>query len=80
MQVLQEGVAQGLSLIHICVIGGCAGGTFTSIAQAANVLRGKAIGAGEFTLNVYPSSIPVYMELMKNGALADLMAAGSRCV
>ena len=59
------------------VIGGCAGGTFTSIAQAANVLRGKAIGAGEFTLNVYPSSIPVYMELMKNGALADLMAAGS---
>ena len=70
-------VKDGQLQVQQGVIGGCAGGTFTSIAQAANVLRGKSIGAGEFTLNVYPSSIPVYMELMKNGALADLMAAGS---
>ena len=74
---LLDKVKDGQLQVQQCVIGGCAGGTFTSIAQAANVLRGKAIGAGEFTLNVYPSSIPVYMELMKNGALADLMAAGS---
>ncbi len=74
---LVDKVKDGQLQVQQGVIGGCAGGTFTSIAQAANVLRGKAIGAGEFTLNVYPSSIPVYMELMKNGALADLMAAGS---
>ena len=74
---LLDKVKDGQLQVQQGVIGGCAGGTFTSIAQAANVLRGKAIGAGEFTLNVYPSSIPVYMELMKNGALADLMAAGS---
>ena len=74
---LLDKVKDGQLQVQQGVIGGCAGGTFTSIAQAANVLRGKSIGAGEFTLNVYPSSIPVYMELMKNGALADLMAAGS---
>ena len=74
---LLDKVKDGQLQVQQGVIGGCAGGTFTSIAQAANVLRGKAIGAGEFTLNVYPSSIPVYMELMKNGALGDLMAAGS---
>ena len=74
---LLDKVKDGQLQVQQGVIGGCAGGTFTSIAQAANVLRDKSIGAGEFTLNVYPSSIPVYMELMKNGALADLMAAGS---
>ena len=74
---LLDKVKDGQLQVQQGVIGGCAGGTFTSIAQAANVLRGNAIGAGEFTLNVYPSSIPVYMELMKNGALVDLMAAGS---
>ena len=74
---LLDKVKDGQLQVQQGVIGGCAGGTFTSIAQAANVLRGKSIGAGEFTLNVYPSSIPVYMELMKNGALVDLMAAGS---
>ena len=74
---LLDKVKDGQLQVQQGVIGGCAGGTFTSIAQAANVLWGKSIGAGEFTLNVYPSSIPVYMELMKNGALADLMAAGS---
>ncbi len=74
---LVDKVKDGQLQVQQGVIGGCAGGTFTSIVQAANVLRGKSIGAGEFTLNVYPSSIPVYMELMKNGALADLMTAGS---
>lgn len=34
------------------------------------------MGSGEFALNVYPSSLPVYMDLMKKGMLGDLMAAG----
>ena len=59
------------------VIGGCAGGNYVNVVEAANLLRGKAIGSGEFTLNVYPSSMLVYMDLAKKGVLTDLMAAGA---
>ena len=59
------------------VIGGCAGGNYTNIAEANNLLNGKLIGAGEFTLNVYPSSMPVYMDLSRKGILADLTACGA---
>ena len=59
------------------VIGGCAGGTYSNIAEANNLLKGKTTGAGEFTLNVYPSSLPVYMDLSRKGILADLAAAGA---
>lgn len=59
------------------VIGGCAGGNYTNVVEAANLLRGKSIGAGEFTLNIYPSSMPVYMDLAKKGFLTDLMASGA---
>ena len=59
------------------IIAGCAGGTFSNVTEAANLLRGRSIGAGEFTLSVYPSSMPVYMELTKNGTLTSLMGAGA---
>lgn len=59
------------------VIGGCAGGNYTNVVEAANLLKGKFIGAGEFALNVYPSSMPVYMDLMKKGYLTELMASGA---
>jgi aconitate hydratase len=58
-------------------IAGCAGGGFENICDAADILRGKYIGSDEFTLNVYPSSQPVFMELVKNGRIADLMEAGA---
>ena len=48
-----------------------------NVVEAANLLRGKAIGSGEFALSVYPSSMPVYMDLAKKGMLTDLMAAGA---
>ncbi len=59
------------------VIGGCAGGNYSNVVRANNVLRGKITGAGDFSLNIYPSSIPVYMDLAKKGILTDLMTAGA---
>ena len=59
------------------VIGGCAGGNYTNVVEATNLLKGKFIGAGEFALNVYPSSMPVYMDLMRKGYLTELMASGA---
>ncbi len=59
------------------IIAGCAGGGFENICAAADIIKGKSIGADEFTFSVYPASTPIYMELVKNGAMADLMAAGT---
>ncbi len=58
------------------IIVGCSGGTFDNIMAAADILRGKSIGNGSFSLSVYPGSQPTYLELVRNGAVADLMAAG----
>ena len=59
------------------IIAGCAGGGYENICDAADILRGKSIGADEFTLSVYPASTPIYVELARNGRLADLMATGA---
>lgn len=59
------------------IIAGCAGGGFENICAAADILKGASIGADEFTLSVYPASTPIYMELAKNGRLADLIATGA---
>ena len=58
------------------VIAGCAGGTFENLCAAADILGNTSIGNDEFALSAYPSSQPVYMELVKNGAVTKLMAAG----
>ncbi len=58
------------------VIAGCAGGTYDNLVDVADILNGKSIGNDEFALSAYPSSQPVYLELIKNGAAAKLMAAG----
>ncbi len=59
------------------VIAGCAGGTFDNIVKAGNILDGKSVGNGEFTLSVYPSSQPVYADLVRNGTILKLMQAGA---
>ena len=58
-------------------IAGCAGGNYTNVIEAAHALRGKSCGAGEFALSVYPSSQPVFADLVKKGAIYDLMQAGA---
>ena len=74
---LKSKVRNGKLYVDQGIIAGCAGGGFENICDAADILNGKSIGADEFTLSVYPASTPVYMELVKNGAVAKLMAAGS---
>ena len=74
---LQSKVRNGKLYVDQGIIAGCAGGGFENICAAADIIRGKYIGSDEFTFSVYPASTPVYMELVKNGAVADLMAAGT---
>ena len=74
---LRSKVKEGKIYVEQGIIAGCAGGTYDNIIEAASILKGRDIGSGKFTLSVYPSSTPVYMDLMKKGALASLLDAGA---
>ncbi len=74
---LTDKIVNGKLQVQQGIIAGCAGGGYTNVMEAAHILRGANCGNGEFTLDVYPSSQPVFMDLMKKGALSDLMAAGA---
>ena len=74
---LKDKVRDGKLYVEQGIIAGCAGGGYENICDAADILRGKSIGADEFTLSVYPASTPIYMQLAKNGVLADLIETGS---
>lgn len=63
--------------VQQAIIAGCAGGTYSNIMEAANILKGHSTGNEEFALSVYPSSQPIFMELIKNGTMNDLMASGA---
>ena len=74
---LKDKVRNGKLYVEQGIIAGCAGGGYENIVDAADILRDKYIGADEFTLSVYPASTPIYMELAKNGRLADLIKTGA---
>nr|WP_330407621.1 hydratase [Blautia argi] len=74
---LKDKVKNGRLCVEQGIIAGCAGGGFENICDAADILRGASIGADAFTLSVYPASTPIYMELAKNGVLADLLQTGA---
>ncbi len=74
---LTDKIKNGRLMIDQGVIAGCAGGTFENLCAAADILGGKSIGNDEFALSAYPSSQPVYMQLIKNGCAAALMASGT---
>lgn len=74
---LKNKVRNGKLYVDQGIIAGCAGGGFENICAAADILNGKSIGADAFTLSVYPASMPVYMELVKNGSAAMLMQTGA---
>lgn len=59
------------------IIAGCAGGNYTNMMEAARILENANCRNGEFALSVYPSSQPVFMDLVKKGAISKLMAAGA---
>ena len=74
---LKDKVIDGKLYVEQGIIAGCAGGGFENICDAADILKGANIGCDEFTLSVYPASTPIYVELARNGKIADLMAAGA---
>ncbi|MBE5928630.1 MAG: hydratase [Lachnospiraceae bacterium] len=74
---LKDKVRNGRLYVEQGIIAGCAGGGFENICDAADIIKGKSIGSDEFTLSVYPASTPIYMELAKNGKLADLIGSGA---
>lgn len=74
---LQDKIVDGKLYVEQGIIAGCAGGGFENICAAADIIKGRYIGADEFTFSVYPASTPIYMELVKNGAVATLMEAGT---
>ena len=74
---LKDKVKNGKFYVDQGIIAGCAGGGFENICAAADILKGSYIGSDGFTLSVYPASMPVYMELIKNGCAAALMETGA---
>ena len=74
---MQSKIVDGKLYVDQGLIAGCAGGGFENICAAADIIKGKYIGADEFTFSVYPASTPIYMELVKNGAVADLIESGA---
>jgi aconitate hydratase len=75
--VLKDKIKNGKLYVEQGTIAGCAGGSFENICDAADILCGKSIGTDEFSLSIYPASQPIFMELVKNGAIAKLTVAGA---
>ena len=74
---LTDKIVDGKLHVQQGIIAGCAGGNYSNVMAAAHILKHASCGNGVFTLDVYPSSMPVYMDLVRKGAAADLMAAGA---
>ena len=74
---LQDKIRDGKFHVDQGIIAGCAGGGFENICAAADILKGASIGAGGFTLSVYPASMPIYMELIQNGCAAAILETGA---
>ncbi len=74
---LTDKIKDGKLMVQQGIIAGCAGGNYTNVMEAAHILKNAQTGHDEFSLSVYPSSMPVYMDLVKKGAISELMAAGA---
>lgn len=74
---LTDKIINGQLKVQQGIIAGCAGGNYSNVMEAAHILKGHSCGNDEFTLSVYPSSQPVFMDLVKKGAIGDLMAVGA---
>ena len=74
---LTDNIRDGKLYVEQGIIAGCAGGGYENICDAADILKGASIGSDEFTLSVYPASTPIFMELVKNGRMAELLETGA---
>ncbi len=76
MDLAGKVAADGSIRVDQGIVAGCSGGTFENVCAVAQILKGKNCGAGTFRISVYPDSMPTYLELVKNGAVADIVSAG----
>lgn len=74
---LTDKIVDGKIIVQQGVIAGCAGGNYTNLVEARNCLKDKSCGNGEFSLSIYPSSQPVFTELLKQGVITDLTNTGA---
>ncbi|MEI3078481.1 MAG: hydratase [Oscillospiraceae bacterium] len=74
---LTDKIVNGKLMVDQGVIAGCSGGMYDNIAEAASILNGYDVGCGDFSLSVYPPSIPVNLELIRNGVQQQLLEAGA---
>ncbi len=74
---LTDKIHDGRLYVEQGIIAGCAGGGFENICDAVDILKGHYIGSDEFTLSVYPASVPIMMELINNGRAAEILHAGA---
>ncbi|MDY4192365.1 MAG: hydratase [Oscillospiraceae bacterium] len=74
---LTDKISGGRLRVDQGVIAGCAGGSYDNLCDAADILRGHSIGCGEFALSIYPASQPIFLQLVENGRIADLMTCGA---
>lgn len=74
---LTDKIIDGKIMVQQGVIAGCAGGNYTNLVEARNYLKDKSCGNGEFSLSIYPSSQPVFTELLKQGVITDLTNTGA---
>ncbi|MDO4197938.1 MAG: hydratase [Erysipelotrichaceae bacterium] len=74
---LRNKIHNGKLLVDQAVIAGCAGGGFENICTASDILSNSETGNDGFTLNVYPASMPIYKEIIRNGAAEKLIEAGA---
>lgn len=73
---LTDKLRDGQIVVDQGVIAGCSGGMYDNIAEAAAILAGGSTGSGYFSLSVYPSSVPVSLELIKSGVEQSLLESG----
>ena len=76
MDLLSKIGPDGRIYVDQGIVAGCSGGTFENICAVADLIKGRSCGNGAFKLSVYPDSMPTYLELVKNGAVADIVSAG----
>ena len=77
LELVSKVKADGTIMADQGIIAGCAGGMFDSIDEASAILRDQSTGNGYFSLSVYPTSVPVSLELTKIGVTAELLSAGA---
>ena len=74
---LSDKLVDGKLHVQQGIIAGCAGGTYDNIVDVVDIIGDKPLSNGEFSLSVYPSSQPTYVNLAQNGSIAKLMTAGA---